>query len=538
MRHLHPLKYLFISTVLLFVFNEYSRTGLNQPYPVNRKDLLLTMSDGTEIDCSEFTPESSTAGNLPAVIFLHGFGGTKNDVIPFAKDLAKESYFTFTYSMRGQGNSTGYSNLISRTEMSDLLEIINYVKNQPSVTKDKIALVGSSQGGILSFMAAANGADVRCVVADLASPEFASSWLENGCVKMTLFWSLNYDSTTVRYSDEVKNYRRWILSEKKDKWDSLVNYLPEYRDFMLKVKNLKAPILASNTWQDKFFNTIGMIKASYRIASPFIMYFGPIEGHGSDTIYSETVYHSQIIENWLNYWLRGINNNILNGDKFTFASGSHPIVFNHWTYTRFSSDSWPPEGVVNMKLYFTDGSKLSTDPNISGQDTVSFLNDVRDKSLTMEEAIKSSFTGYEFNSKFVKNYIYFETESLKSDIQFIGTPSLNLVYSSDADICQFNFQIWEVKPNGEMNFVTRINYTDRYYYHNMVKQKWINGMSYSHIFKKDYRVRIYVTNIDNGPADAFLGTNPQVLPVLTKGRNYIYMNRENPSYIELPVIYR
>jgi predicted acyl esterase len=531
-------KYFFITAMIAFASNALPQTTINLKYTVVRADLKLTMEDGTVIDCSKFVPQSNIAGDFPAVIFLHGFGGTKNDVIPFAENLAKKGYYTFTYSMRGQGNSTGYSYLISRTEMNDLFEIINYVKSEQAVNNDKIALMGSSQGGILSFMAASNGADVKCVVADLASPEFASSWLENGCVKMTLFWSLNYDSTIVRYSDDVKNYRRWILSEKKDKWDSLAAYLPEYRDFLLKVKNLKAPILVSNAWQDKFFNTGGIIKASYRVTSPFKMYFGPIEGHGSDTVYSETALHSQNIENWLDYWLYGINNGALSGDKFTYASSSHPIVFNHWTYTRFTSNSWPPEGVVNLRLYFSPGNKLAAEPNSFKPDTVSFLNDVRDKSLTMEEAFKSSFTGYDFNSKFVKNYIYFETEPLKSDIQFAGTPSLNLVYSSTADICQFNFQIWEVKPNSEMNFVTRINYTDRYYYRNIVKQKWLNGISYSHIFKKGYKIRIYITNIDNGPADTFLGTNPHVLPVLVRARNYIYMSRENPSYIELPVIYR
>jgi predicted acyl esterase len=115
---------------------------------------------------------------------------------------------------------------------------------------------------------------------------------------------------------------------------------------------------------------------------------------------------------------------------------------------------------------------------------------------------------------------------------------LNLIYSSTANICQYNFQIWEVKPNGEMNFVTRINFTDRNYYKNIVKQQWLNGISHSHLFQKGFKIRIYVTNIDNGPTDNFLGTNPHVLPVLKRARNYIFMGKESPSYIELPIIYK
>jgi predicted acyl esterase len=533
------MKYLLIILLLIIIIhNAHGQTSSNSLLPVSKTDFKLTLKDGIILDCTKFIPNTSNTGGFPAVIFLHGFGGSKNDVIPFAENLAKKDYYTFAFSMRGQGNSTGLSNLISRTEMNDLEQVIEYVRNEQSVNKDKIALMGSSQGGILSFMAACSGVNVQCAVSDLSSPEFASSWIENGSVKITLFWSLNYDSSIVRYSREVKNYRRWILSDRKDKWDSLSNYLPEYRDFLLKVKNLNTPVLFANAWQDKFFNTLGVIKASYLLNAPFKMYFGEIPGHGSDTVESETQFHSQNIEKWLDYWLYGIDNGILNGDRFTYTSSSHPIVFNHWTYTSYSSGSWPPEGVVNKRLYFSPGEKLTAEPNVSPNDTISFLNDVRDKSLTMEEAINSDFTGYSFKTKFNKTFTYFETDPLKSDVQFIGTPSLNLVYSSTADICQFNFQIWEVQPNGEMNFVTRINYTDRYYYHNLIKQKWMNGISYSHVFKKGYRIRIYLTNLDNGPTDSFLGTNPFVLPVLKRARNYIYMSKENPSYIELPVIYR
>lgn len=522
---------------VLFSLTSFSQTSSSSNYQTVRTDFTLTMDDGTVIDCTKFIPQSYIPGGFPAVIFLHGFGGSKEDVIPFAENISKKGFSAYTYSMRGQGKSTGTSYLISRIEMNDLIKIIGYVKNEPPVNLNKVALAGSSQGGILSFMAVSNGADVRCAVADLSSPEFASSWIENGCVKMTLFWSLNYDSTIVKYSNEVRNYRRWILSGKKDKWDSLAAHLPENRDFMQNVKNISVPIYFSNAWQDKFFNTMGMIKASYLIPSPFKMYFGAVQGHGSDTVYSEELFHSQSIDKWLDYWLYGIENGIME-NRFTYTSSSHPIVFNHWTYSSFVSDRWPPEGMSNLKLYFLPGNRLSEEQNLTNTDTVSILNDVREKKLSMEEAIKSGFTGYEFNSKYNKTYIYFETDPLEREIQFAGTPLLNLVYSSTANICQYNFQIWEVQPNGEINFVTRINYTDRNYRRNQIKQKPVTGISYSHIFKQGYRIRIYVTNIDNGPADSFLGTNPSVLPILIKARNYIYMGKEKPSYIELPVILR
>ncbi len=528
----------FLFAAFIFTLPAYSQTSSNTVYPVMRTNFNLTLSDGVILDCSKFTPETAKTGGLPAVIFLHGFGGSKNDVNPFAENLARYGYCTFSYTMRGQGKSTGLTNLISTTEMKDLMQVIELVKSKQEINPDRIALIGSSQGGILAFMAACSGAEVKCIVADLTSPEFASNWIENGCVKMTLLWSLNYDSTIVRYSPGAKNFKRWILSNRKDKWDRLAAHLPIDRDFVSSLDEMNVPMLASNSWQDRFFNTNGIIKASNLINAPFKMYFGAIGGHGSDTAEAETNFHSKNIDNWLDYWLYDVNNGVQDLSKFTYTTGSHPIEFNHWTYTRSYSDTWPPEGTVNLRLYFSPENKLTGGPHREKTDTVSFLNDVREKSMKLKDAIKSGFTGYEFSSKFVKTLIYFETDPLDNNILLAGTPTLNLVYASTANICQYNFQIWEVKPNGEMNFVTRINFTDRHYLKNFVKQKQLNGISHSHLFQKGYRIRIYVTNIDNGPADNFLETNPHVLPILKRARNYIFMGKESPTYIELPVIYK
>ena len=514
----------------------YSQKSLDKSYPIERSDFKLTLRDGTILDCSKFIPQSTQKNSFPAVIFLHGFGGSKNDVLTFAENLAKYGYCIFTYSMRGQGNSTGYSNLISRTEMYDLIEVIRYVKGDQSVDSGKVCLTGSSQGGIISFMAACFGAGVSCVVSDLSSPEFASSWIENGSVKMTLFWSLNYDSSVVRYSYMAKKFKRWILNSDKKSWSNLSHYLPKERDFTAHVKELKTPILVSNSWQDKFFNANGIIKSAASISAPFRIYLGAFGGHGSDTTFSESVYHSSIIEKWIEYWLYGIENGINGNNRFTYASSTGPVNYNHWSFNRFSSDTWPPEGTTSLRFYFHPLKKLASEISRNKTDTVSFLNDVKG-GIKMIDAIKTDFSGPDFDLKFVKTYIYFETDVLNDDLKMAGSAGVNLAYSSSAGICQYNFQIWEVTPDGQMNFVTRVNFTDRYCYPNTLKQKYFYGQAHSHIFKKGSRIRVYVTNLDNGPYDRFLRTNPFVLPVLKRARNIIYMSSNNPSYIELPVVH-
>lgn len=533
------MKQIILLLIVYFSFSSHlcSQKSLNVKYNVVRTDLTLPMTDGVMLDCTKFIPEGITKeSSLAAVIFCHGFGGSKNDAIPFAEGLAKLGYYTFTFSMRGQGNSQGYSNLISSTEMNDMLKVIEYVKKEPVTKDDRIALSGSSQGGIISFMAGCSGADVRCIISDLASPEFASDWIENGCVKTTLFWSINYDSSIVRYNDEVKQYRNWILFDSRENWEKLSKSIIKDRDFPDKVSNLKAPIFITNNWQDKFFNALGMLRASQNIKVPFQMNFSAVQGHGSDTSGAEIAFHSKRMNDWLEYWLFDIKNGVADSAKFYYAVSSNPIIFSHWTYTKYSSNVWPPPGTTNIKFYFHPGMKLSMETNETDVDTASFTNDVRDKSLTMLSALYNKFTGNDFNTKFQKNYIFFETKPLEKDLQLTGAPRVNLVYSSSADICQYNFQIWEVTPEGNMNFVTRVNFTDRDYEKNSEKTESFYGQAHSHLFKKGNKIRVYITNIDNGPDDAFLKTNPYVLPILKRAKNFIYMDGSDGSYIEFPVI--
>lgn len=338
--------------LITLVYTIYSSVLFSQ----TRVDFWLTLSDNIKLDCTKFIPYGSPPSRgWPAAILCHGYGLSKIDVLGYAEYLSKYGYYTLAFSMRGQGNSTGYSNLMSTTEMSDLMQVITFVKGEALVNPDRIGLVGSSQGGIISFMAASYGADVRCVVSDLTSPEFASSWIENGCVKTSLLWSLSYDSTKVRYNERVKDFRKWILSDKKDKWDSIAYYLPRERDFTDKVKEVQVPILISDSWQDKFFNPLGILKTANNLETTFKIYIGAVEGHGSDTTYEENLYHSEIIEKWIEYWLYDVQNSVTDSNHITYAVSCDPVNYSQWSYKRFDSPCWPPEGVVEKRLYFYQG---------------------------------------------------------------------------------------------------------------------------------------------------------------------------------------
>ncbi|MCX6165117.1 MAG: T9SS type A sorting domain-containing protein, partial [Ignavibacteriae bacterium] len=219
--------------------------------------------------------------------------------------------------------------------------------------------------------------------------------------------------------------------------------------------------------------------------------------------------------------------------KFHYASTTFPTnSIGMWSFKHDSSSVWPPEDITDVKLYFNIFNKLVTIPF-----PLNFLYYQLDNTVasgfTMQDAVNLEFKGTEFNSKFKKSSITFETFPLNTDAQMTGTPKLSLDYSSNTDVCQFNFQIYEVTGTNA-KLVNRINYTDRGYNTNQRKTKLINGISHSHIFKAGSKVRIVVTNLDTAPDDlSFLSTNPYVLPVLKNGKHKLYIS--NNSYISFPV---
>jgi predicted acyl esterase len=505
---------------------------------VTRVDFMLQMSDGVFLDCTRFFPdETPPSGGWPALIYCHGYGANKFEDIADAEELAGFGYFTLVYSMRGQGISGGLSNLISYTEANDFAQVVSFVRNQTIVNDDRIGAIGGSQGGTIPLMSTSIfGTQLRCIVSDVTNPRFASDWMYNNSVKMTLLWTLSYDSTIARYNPQVKAYRSWILEDTPEKFDSLSLYIPQNRDFFNEIHLNQAPLMISTVWQDKFFNTQPFIEAIPFITVPNRMYFGTFDAHGADYYEAEDDYHVQLASDWLDYYLTDYSNGVLDSSKYVYASSSYPREDDAWTWKRSYSDVWPPAGTEDVKLYFWPNGRLREIESTVFPDTLGFENNILDPSLTMLEAVNREFTGPEFDAKFQKTELYFETDPLLNETKMVGTPFVNVHYLPGSNKAQFNYQIYEIKAGEEPYLITRANFTERNITPGVIRQLSFYGTSHSHIFSAGSKIRVILTNLDNIEDDPFLRTNPYVLPSLEQAKNIIFMNPANPTYIRLPLI--
>src|SRR2546423_13708331 len=116
-----------------------------------------TEPDGTTpvtLDTTYYQPKSASKDHrVAAVLLAHGFGGTKEDVAPDAKDLADHGYAVLTWTAEGFGASGGQIHLDSPDwEVRDAQRLIDWLAARPEIRADapgdpKVAVVGGSYGG-------------------------------------------------------------------------------------------------------------------------------------------------------------------------------------------------------------------------------------------------------------------------------------------------------------------------------------------------------------------------------------------------------
>lgn len=125
-------------------------------YNVSAAEMPITLAD-RKIYGKLFAPENKS-GKLPAVILSHGYNSSHADVSDAAKAFAECGALAYCYDFCGGSSyskSSGSSlDMSVSSEISDLKEVIRFVKNMENSDSNNIFLYGESQGGLVSALAA------------------------------------------------------------------------------------------------------------------------------------------------------------------------------------------------------------------------------------------------------------------------------------------------------------------------------------------------------------------------------------------------
>lgn len=104
----------------------------------------------------------------PTIILVHGFKGTRVDMLPWAHFLYNAGYNVLLYDSRGCGESEGLTITLGAREPDDVVGAVNYLKTRTDLRVKRFGALGISLGAGIVILAAAKEPALAATVADSA----------------------------------------------------------------------------------------------------------------------------------------------------------------------------------------------------------------------------------------------------------------------------------------------------------------------------------------------------------------------------------
>ena len=92
---------------------------------------------------------------IPGVLFVHGWGGSQQQYLSRAREVAALGYVCLTFDLRGHAETRAQYEAVSREHnLDDVVAAYDVLAANPNVDSSAIAVVGSSYGGYLAAILA------------------------------------------------------------------------------------------------------------------------------------------------------------------------------------------------------------------------------------------------------------------------------------------------------------------------------------------------------------------------------------------------
>ena len=137
-----------------------------QPSEKPLAEAVRLQSDGLGLAACVFRPADAESP-APAIICCHGFASCKENHAPFARQAAEHGFLVLTFDFRGHGASEG---CLDSNSVNDIGAALAYLQADEQVDPARIAVRGSSMGGLFALCAGAQWPDLAAVVAICPAP--------------------------------------------------------------------------------------------------------------------------------------------------------------------------------------------------------------------------------------------------------------------------------------------------------------------------------------------------------------------------------
>ncbi|CAG0951239.1 hypothetical protein ANRL3_00250 [Anaerolineae bacterium] len=175
---------------------------INQKSEMNN---IAFPSNELKIAAQLYLPDAARfAPPYPGVVICHGIGSRKESHASFAEFMAQNGFAALAFDFRGHGESDGQ---LDDHTLDDVIAAIDFLAAQPGVNAARLAVRGSSMGGMFALHAAIRDARLRAVAAIApANEERVAAGVESG----TLLQILARENLPVRV--DVPAFARYLRS--------------------------------------------------------------------------------------------------------------------------------------------------------------------------------------------------------------------------------------------------------------------------------------------------------------------------------------
>ncbi len=150
----------------------------SKPYPYHEEEVLIQNKKAGVKLAGTFTWPANQL-NCPAVILVTGSGPQNRDeellghkpFLVLADHLTRKGIAVLRFDDRGTGESTGdFSNASSLDFASDVEAVLEYIKKRGEINKNKIGILGHSEGGMIAPIVAGKHPSEVGFIVSLAGP--------------------------------------------------------------------------------------------------------------------------------------------------------------------------------------------------------------------------------------------------------------------------------------------------------------------------------------------------------------------------------
>jgi predicted acyl esterase len=532
---------------------------MTQIWPVKvHTGVRVRMRDGVELNVRLTRPDAP--GRFPAVMEYHPYRRLaaalpdyRDEYPPVVPYLAERGYAMAQYDVRGTGSSSGFStDIYAPEERRDGYDMVGWIAGQPWCS-GAVGMIGKSYGAVVQWQVAVQQPPaLKAIVVRSANDDVYTGFTNpGGCIRPWMFEyyaplmnALNFappdpdlvgDRWAAIWAERLERSAPWSLGYIRnmlhgDYWREQ-SLAPDY-------DRVRCAVLLIEGWADWYATE--ELRAFQRLQVPKRALIGPWghyypeerEAFPGPRIDSRAEYLR-----WFDYWLKEIDNGVMQEPPVTvFVRDwqTPSLLCMEEAGTWRHEAAWPPTRMQPTTMYLALGGTLSQAAGDQGSASCAYRPSV---GMTTGRRGLGSTTPWAMpvDQRPDEPYsLLFTTEPLRTPMELLGEPLVELHAASSADVAYFHVKLCDVADDGAVRLICDGGLLATHRDSHEVPSPLVPGRIYTlrvplrhcaYQVAAGHRLRVAIANAE------FQNAWPTGQPAV----NTVYFGGSNASHIVLPV---